>query len=167
MVLRGLSSRVMTVPRLWVERYRSLVKLRIDLYPVTVIQGENATGKTNLYRVLLLLSRGASGALAQTLLGEGGMPSALWAAPHRTGARLGSRARPVTPSSPAGFVGVANPESRVTPPPPTKWRPRHGSSCQSVCQYFDDRLANTGRYGLTLDGQIGTMSPAQTIRNEI
>ena len=79
MVLRGFSSRVMTVSRLWVERYRSLVNLRIDLYPVTVIQGENATGKTNLYRVLLLLSRGANGALARTLLGEGGMPSALWA----------------------------------------------------------------------------------------
>ena len=38
----------MTVSRLWVERYRSLVNLGIDLYPVTVIQGENATGKTNL-----------------------------------------------------------------------------------------------------------------------
>ncbi|MCU1359485.1 MAG: putative RecF protein, partial [Ilumatobacteraceae bacterium] len=67
----------MTVSRLWVERYRSLVELSIDLHPVTVIQGENATGKTNLYRALLLLSRGASGALARTLLDEGGMPSAL------------------------------------------------------------------------------------------
>lgn len=65
--------------RLWVERYRSLVDLKLDLRPLTVIQGENATGKTNLYRVLLLLSRGASGALARTLLDEGGMPSALWA----------------------------------------------------------------------------------------
>jgi predicted ATPase len=82
----------MTVSRLWVERYRSLVDLRIDLFPVTVIQGENATGKTNLYRVLLLLSRGAGGALARTLLEEGGMPSALWAGDEPAGRR---RKRPV------------------------------------------------------------------------
>ena len=82
----------MTVSRLWVERYRSLVDLRIDLFPVTVIQGENATGKTNLYRVLLLLSRGAGGALARTLLEEGGMPSALWAGDEPVGHR---RKRPV------------------------------------------------------------------------
>ena len=69
----------MTVSRLWVERYRSLVDLHIDLQPLTVIQGENATGKTNVYRVLQILSRGAGGALARTLLDEGGMPSALWA----------------------------------------------------------------------------------------
>jgi predicted ATPase len=69
----------MTVSRLWVERYRSLVDLHIDLHPLTVIQGENATGKTNVYRVLQTLSRGAAGALARTLLDEGGMPSALWA----------------------------------------------------------------------------------------
>jgi len=67
----------MTVERLWVERYRSLVDLRLELHPVTVIQGENATGKTNLYRALYLLSRGAAGNLARTLLSEGGMPSAL------------------------------------------------------------------------------------------
>ena len=63
--------------RVWVERYRSLTALHLDLHPVTVIQGENATGKTNLYRVLQLLSRGAEGRLAHTLLDEGGMPSAL------------------------------------------------------------------------------------------
>ncbi len=63
------------------ERYRSLVDLRLDLYPVTVIQGENATGKTNVYRALGLLSRGAAGELARSLLEEGGMPSALAAIP--------------------------------------------------------------------------------------
>jgi predicted ATPase len=69
----------MTVSELWVERYRSLVDLRMPLHPLTVIQGENATGKTNLYRALLLLSRGAKGELARTLLDEGGLPSALFA----------------------------------------------------------------------------------------
>ncbi|MTA15322.1 MAG: AAA family ATPase [Actinobacteria bacterium] len=73
----------MVVRRLWVERYRSLVELRLDLHPVTVIQGENATGKTNVYRALGLLSRGAAGELARSLLEEGGMPSALAAIPPR------------------------------------------------------------------------------------
>jgi hypothetical protein len=59
------------------------VDLRLDLHPVTVIQGENATGKTNVYRALSLLSRGAAGELARSLLEEGGMPSALAAIPPR------------------------------------------------------------------------------------
>ncbi len=69
----------MTVSELRVERYRSLLDLRVPLHHLTVVQGENATGKTNLYRALLLLSRGANGALARTLLDEGGLPSALFA----------------------------------------------------------------------------------------
>lgn len=69
----------MSVARMWVQRYRSLLDIHIDLHQVTVIQGFNATGKTNLYRALLLLSRGASGRLARILLDEGGMPSALFA----------------------------------------------------------------------------------------
>ncbi|HUQ62782.1 MAG TPA: AAA family ATPase [Acidimicrobiales bacterium] len=69
----------MTVSRLRVRNYRSLVYLELPLGALTVICGENATGKTNLYRALLLLSRGADGALARTLLAEGGMPSVLWA----------------------------------------------------------------------------------------
>lgn len=82
-----------TVSRLWVERYRSLVDLKLDLLPLTVIQGENATGKTNLYRVLQLLSRGANGALARTLLEEGGMASALWAGTGRARGRRSGQLR--------------------------------------------------------------------------
>ena len=82
----------MAVTRMWVERYRSLFDLELELRPLTVVQGENATGKTNLYRALMLLSRGANGALARTLLDEGGMPSALWAG---TRTARGRRASPV------------------------------------------------------------------------
>jgi predicted ATPase len=46
---------------------------------LTVVIGENGSGKTNLYRALRLLSRGAEGRLATTLLEEGGMPSILFA----------------------------------------------------------------------------------------
>lgn len=69
----------MVVERVWVQGYRSLVDASIDLGPLTVVQGANASGKTNLYRSLLLLARGASGRLALTVLEEGGMPSLRWA----------------------------------------------------------------------------------------
>ncbi len=46
---------------------------------ITVVQGPNAAGKTNVYRALRLLSRGAGGELARAVLAEGGMPSMLWA----------------------------------------------------------------------------------------
>ncbi len=77
----------MALRRLWVERYRSLAALRVTLDRLTVIQGENATGKTNVYRALHLLSCGASGRLATTLLAEGGMPSALTATDDPTARR--------------------------------------------------------------------------------
>jgi predicted ATPase len=55
----------MAVSRLWVDQYRSLVELSIDLRRLTVVQGENATGKTNVYRALHLMSRGAGGELSR------------------------------------------------------------------------------------------------------
>lgn len=79
----------MTVATVWANGYRSLVDLRVPLGPLTVVVGENGSGKTNLYRVLRLLSRGAAGRLARTLLEEGGMPSVLWA-----GAPAGGRRAP-------------------------------------------------------------------------
>ncbi len=67
------------VARLWVRNYRSLVDVELRLGQITVVQGANASGKTNLYRALTLLNRGAHGAFARTVLAEGGMPSMLWA----------------------------------------------------------------------------------------
>ncbi len=74
----------MPLTRLWVQRYRSLFDINLSLENLTVIRGENAAGKTNLYRALVLLSRGAQGQLANSLLAEGGMPSAYWAGDTRT-----------------------------------------------------------------------------------
>lgn len=69
----------MALRRLWVRNYRSLVDVSLEPGQLTVVVGENGTGKTNLYRSLRLLSRGAEGQLATTLLDEGGMPSILFA----------------------------------------------------------------------------------------
>src|SRR4051794_14207386 len=62
-----------------VEGYRSLRNIRVPLGRLNVIVGPNGSGKTNLYRSLLLLSEAASGRLARALADEGGMPSVLWA----------------------------------------------------------------------------------------
>lgn len=83
----------MTVERLWVRGYRSLVDLDIGLGAITVVQGENAAGKTNVYRALSLLARGAEGRLASTVLDEGGMPSMQWAGAPPSG--RGRRRQPV------------------------------------------------------------------------
>ena len=77
----------MALKRLWVQNYRSLLDVALEPGQLTVVIGENGSGKTNLYRALRLLSRGAEGRLATTLLEEGGMPSILFAGerPKRRG----------------------------------------------------------------------------------
>lgn len=80
----------MTVNELWVEGYRSIRALRLRLTPVTVVAGANASGKTNLYRALRLLSAAAEGTLARSLAAEGGMPSVLWAGPRKKTASVRS-----------------------------------------------------------------------------
>lgn len=69
----------MALRRLWVRNYRSLFDVSSDIGRLTVVVGENGSGKTNLYRALRLVTRGAEGRLARTLLEEGGMPSILFA----------------------------------------------------------------------------------------
>lgn len=78
--------------RLDIRGYRSLERVRLPLSPLTVITGANGTGKSNLYRALTLLARGARGELARALAEEGGMPSVLWSGPRR---RLGHGPEPV------------------------------------------------------------------------
>ena len=68
-----------------VENYRSLRRLVIGLGRVTVVTGDNGSGKSSLYRALRLLAEvsrnGAVGALAR----QGGLPSTLWAGPQELG----------------------------------------------------------------------------------
>lgn len=68
-----------------VEGYRSLRDIRLPLQQLTVIVGENGSGKSNLYRSLFLLHAAARGMLSRTLAEEGGMPSVLWAGPRKKG----------------------------------------------------------------------------------
>lgn len=73
----------MRLTRLQVQGYRSIRGLDLPLGQVNVITGPNGSGKTNLYRALLLLGAAARGELARALGREGGLPSALWAGPRK------------------------------------------------------------------------------------
>jgi predicted ATPase len=75
----------MRVDRIEVDGYRSLRKLRLGLGRVTVIVGQNGSGKTNLYQSLHLLSAAARGSFARTIASEGGMGSLLWAGGRKKG----------------------------------------------------------------------------------
>jgi predicted ATPase len=68
-----------------VEGYRSIRDVWVRLRPVNVIVGSNASGKSNLYRALYLVTCAASGQLARAIAEEGGMPSSLWAGPRGKG----------------------------------------------------------------------------------
>lgn len=78
-----------------VDGYRSIRSLAVELAPLTVITGENGTGKSSLYRALrLLAATGRDGAVAG-LAAEGGLASTLWAGPESAGGSAGARSSPV------------------------------------------------------------------------
>jgi predicted ATPase len=64
-----------------------LVNVALSPSSLTVVVEANGSGKTNLYRALRLLAVGAEGGLAKALLGEGGMPSVLFAGDKSLGKR--------------------------------------------------------------------------------
>lgn len=66
-----------------VANYRSLRELVLPLGALNVVTGANGSGKSNLYRGLRLLSQTASGTAIESLAGEGGIESALWAGPEQ------------------------------------------------------------------------------------
>lgn len=66
-----------------VANYRSLRDLVVPLSRLTVITGENGSGKSNLYRSLRLLADAAHDRLIASLAQEGGLASTLWAGPER------------------------------------------------------------------------------------
>ncbi len=68
-----------------VEGFRSVRSVRMALGPITVVSGENGTGKTNLYRALQLFQAAAGGTLARAIAEDGGMESVLWAGGRRRG----------------------------------------------------------------------------------
>jgi predicted ATPase len=75
----------MGIERVSIEGYRSIQQLTLEPGPLTVVLGANGTGKSNLYRSLLLLQAAAQGTLARLMAEEGGIPSILWAGPRKKG----------------------------------------------------------------------------------
>ncbi|MBK1834282.1 AAA family ATPase [Roseibacillus ishigakijimensis] len=64
-----------------IQGYRSLLDVSLKLAPLTVVQGANGAGKSNLYKALRLFSALAEGTFPQAMAAEGGTPSCFWAAP--------------------------------------------------------------------------------------
>jgi len=79
----------MALSLLSVQGYRSIRRAWTRLDGMNMVVGANGSGKTNLYRALALLGDAARGSLARAVAREGGMPSLMWAGPHRTGDRHG------------------------------------------------------------------------------
>ncbi len=64
-----------------IGNYRSLRHLVIPLGQLNIVTGQNASGKSNVYRALRLLAETAQGGVIQSLAKEGGMESTFWAGP--------------------------------------------------------------------------------------
>ena len=60
------------IKTLAIGNYRSLLSLIIPFGNLNVITGDNASGKSNLYKVLRLLSEAAQGGVINALAREGG-----------------------------------------------------------------------------------------------
>ena len=68
--------------RLAIAGYRSLRDVTVSLTALNVVAGANGSGKSSLYRALRLLADIAQGRIIQSLAGEGGLHSTLWAGPE-------------------------------------------------------------------------------------
>ncbi|MFT6861662.1 MAG: putative ATPase [Akkermansiaceae bacterium] len=66
---------------LHIRGYRSLENFSLKLAPLTVVQGGNGVGKSNLYKALRLFGSLAEGNFPQAIASEGGTGSCLWAGP--------------------------------------------------------------------------------------
>ena len=71
-----------------IGNYRSLLNLVIPFGSLNVITGENASGKSNLYKALRLLSETAQGGVINSLAREGGLNSTFWAGPENISDRM-------------------------------------------------------------------------------
>ncbi len=76
------------IKTLAISNYRSLLNLVIPFGRLNVITGENASGKSNLYKALRLLSETAQGGVINSLASEGGLNSTFWAGPENISKRM-------------------------------------------------------------------------------
>lgn len=94
------------ITRLAVSGYRSLRDLRLVLSRLNVVTGANGSGKSSLYRSLRLLADVAQGRVIQSLAGEGGVQSTLWAGPKTIAASVKRGEHEVQGLAPKGAVGL-------------------------------------------------------------
>lgn len=76
------------IKTLAISNYRSLLNLVIPFGNLNVITGENASGKSNIYKALRLLSETAQGGVINSLAREGGLNSTFWAGPENISERM-------------------------------------------------------------------------------
>lgn len=76
------------IKTLAISNYRSLLNLVIPFGNLNVITGDNASGKSNLYKALRLLSETAQGSVINSLAREGGLNSTFWAGPENLTKRM-------------------------------------------------------------------------------
>lgn len=78
-----------------IGNYRSLRNFVIPLGQLNVVTGQNASGKSNVYRALRLLAETAQGGVIQSLANEGGLESTFWAGPEKISKYATHRKMPV------------------------------------------------------------------------
>jgi predicted ATPase len=78
-----------------IGNYRSLLDLKVPFGRLNVITGENASGKSNLYKALRLLSETAQGGVINSLAREGGLESTFWAGPETISRKMRDGSVPV------------------------------------------------------------------------
>lgn len=78
-----------------VSGYRSLRQIIVPLQRLTVITGENGSGKSSLYKAIRLLADVAQGRAIRALAREGGLQSTLWAGPEAFSRAMKSGDQPV------------------------------------------------------------------------
>ena len=83
------------IETLAIGNYRSLLDLIIPMNNLNVITGSNASGKSNLYKSLRLLSETAQGGVINALAKEGGLNSTFWAGPENISKQMLSGEIPV------------------------------------------------------------------------
>lgn len=69
----------------YIDNYRSVRKLSIELERLNVVFGPNGCGKSNIYKAIHLIHGAASGQLSQWLSDEGGIQKVMWAGDRARG----------------------------------------------------------------------------------
>lgn len=93
------------ISTLAVSGYRSLRDVVVGLGSLTVVTGNNGSGKSSLYRALHLLADCAQGRVVASLAREGGLQSVLWAGPESlAAARRGHRIEGTRRTGPVGLL---------------------------------------------------------------